>query len=201
MNYYKIKVSFNDYPSKLNRTLLINKDMNLFNLGWVIGESFKFEFSHQFMFILNNMQFCSKEMLDNSYDEEMYDYNKVNLSDLNFKKGLKFGFIYDFGEDYSFTVKILDDNVINDDNYFAKCLSGTGDTIFEDAKDSLLAFFYNEIQEIDGDNYFYPSNLDYDYDLSTYFNDLDLDDINMMIEENNSELINEDYDFGSFLKQ
>ena len=27
------------------------------------------------------------------------------------------------------------------------------------------------------------------------------DDINMMIEENNSELINEDYDFGSFLKQ
>lgn len=163
--YLKIKIELQDYPKRLNRTIAVNDDIGLIELGVLIANIFNAHFEHMFYFEAKKIRYVHSSWLNgNDKEEDMEDFD---ISDL----GKNFTFVYDSGEDYRFKcsvdkklIEIEDD--FYDDDVFAFVLEGTGAGIFEDDKRSLEAYLDGEIDAnftSDEDNYFsLPMNMEFE---------------------------------------
>ena len=92
------------------RHIQINESATLFDLHEFILYSFDFVDDHMHSFFMNNRAWdetceyiCPNDEMDNARDFT----DKVKLSEFNLKKGSKFLYIFDFGDEWSFQIKVL----------------------------------------------------------------------------------------------
>ena len=169
MLYRKLEVNFAENEERFNRTLMVRDDLNLEELGVVLGTALGAEFEHMFMF----------KDRDNAYvhdawsgmDAKMMSAAKLDDIDEDFL------FIYDTGEDWTFRCHLGDKEKIDSDEY-AILLDGNGQGIWEDNKSTLVRYLDGELdpntsKENEEEGVYFPWNLvirklsdfDTDYDL------------------------------------
>jgi hypothetical protein len=97
------------------RHIQISENATLFMLHDIINNAFDFDDDHMHAFFMNNRAWDDREVymcpsgdLDNAKDYT----DHVKLSELHLEKGDKFLYIFDFGDEWRFQIKIL--RVINE---------------------------------------------------------------------------------------
>lgn len=150
MRFKTLKVSYTDYPERLNRVVAIRPETNLLDLAHALGFCLEIEFEHLFEFVDANKHY---QVNPNHADDiftpslELIDIKTKKLEDMS----NKFVFAYDFGDNYEFSCERLEDTEIEleeDDNLdplIMVCLSGKGAGIFEDNKYELDQYLEGNI--------------------------------------------------------
>lgn len=82
---------------KIWRRFKVNDSYTLFDLGNVINYMFDWLGMHLSEFRINDSSYGLVE-LEASFESDMKDSRKFRLRDLDLKKGMKFTYIYDFGD-------------------------------------------------------------------------------------------------------
>lgn len=152
MKFTALKVSYSDYPERLNRLIAIRPNADLGIVCYAIGNSLNAEFEHIYKIIDGKTHYVRRDLLNNlpfGYENEyrnMRDYTLEDLSN-NFK------YLYDMGEGYEFDCEILKEPIeveLEDDDQLdplqARTISGKGLGIFEDGKMALDDYFSGEIK-------------------------------------------------------
>jgi len=183
MKYLKIKITYTDFPERLNRVLCVNPQIKLFNLGIYIQILIKSAFEHMFLFKSSKCSYVDETWIQDSITKS-YDYKVVDLFSAIVDDN-KIEFIYDNGEDYIFDInsKGYIEMPFNRDVIL---LDGKGDGIFEDNRSGLNSFLSNETpkEKIVAWNLNIKNISKYDYDKK-----LDVDAINeKLIKEYNKTL-------------
>ncbi|MDY0100938.1 MAG: hypothetical protein WCZ47_03995 [Bacilli bacterium] len=150
MRYRKISVFFKEYPTRLNRVLLVREDVDLFTLGVVILVSMRAMFTHYFMFKNKKLDFIP-EGFYHYFNPQKEDYmTNYHLLDL----GNDFTLIYDTGEYYEFSVSVESQPTDIQSRKLCFFVSGKGAGIVEDDITTLTAYFAGEINgEKDDDDH------------------------------------------------
>ena len=147
MEFIQIKISDRDYPKRLNRTIALRPDLNLNDVGFIIGNTLGTSRIHFFMFRSGNKEFVDESWIGQFKDNpNEYDLKESHLSDLD----EKFEYIYDTGEDYEFKCSILKkrldiDTEGIDTGLVARTLKAKGLGIFEDNHGCLDEYFDGKI--------------------------------------------------------
>lgn len=96
------------YRTGCYRHIKISSSAMLEELHKFILKVFDFEDDHLHAFFMNNRAWDMDEAYYSSYAENVEKYTSdYKLSDFKLEKGSKFIYIFDFGEEHKFTVKVL----------------------------------------------------------------------------------------------
>lgn len=137
MQYYKLKISLNEYEDKLNRTILFNYNNDLDDLAYTILSIFNTLASHLYMFKDDKDKYECEISLFNAEEMGYPDVGKstfyVTLDMLNMKNN-KFKMIYDFGDNYEFVIEILELVELDEIFRIPRVIDGKGYGIIEDGK-------------------------------------------------------------------
>lgn len=159
MEYYKLKIEFKPFPKRLNRTILVRKDVDLFSLGCIITNIFYGVFEHLFSF-KDSQHLYSLLTKDSDYFfEEEIDMRGITLEEVD----KKFLFTYDFGDNYEFKCTRYDDIENLKQTKLAIVKKATGKGIFEDNITTLYDYLDGQITDMDINEegiYSYPWNFD-----------------------------------------
>jgi len=92
------------------RHIQISEGATLFDLHGIILESFDFDDDHMHAFFMNNNPWDKNEEYicpnDELYDAKGFS-DEVKLSKFRLKKDSKFLYIFDFGDEWRFKIKVL----------------------------------------------------------------------------------------------
>lgn len=90
------------------RHIKISSNATLFELHEIILESFGFDDDHMHVFFMNNHAWDETEAYYTPVNEEANKHTTdYKLSDFKLEKGSKFVYIFDFGDEHKFAVKVL----------------------------------------------------------------------------------------------
>ncbi len=150
MEYYKLKISLQDYEDKLNRVILFNAENDLDELAFTILSIFNSLAYHLYLFSDTKHKYeCEISYIES----ERLGYLNKNLStfavtiDSLILDNNKFEMIYDFGEDYTFLIEVLEKIESKDYYKISKVIDGVGYGIYEDNK-YLLEEYLNGDKDI-----------------------------------------------------
>lgn len=140
---YKLKITLNGYEDQIYRIIQVPCIIPLADLGYVILSIFNAMAYHLFDFTIKKQRYdCEVKRILGDYfenDEFALDYK---LASFNFKKNAKFSFHYDYGEDYEFTIQVMD--IIKTDSLVdIEVIDGKGSGIWED-EHYLMDLYYND---------------------------------------------------------
>ena len=139
MIYRKIKASLLEAPDRFYRVLQVREDVNLEELGVILGTALGAEFEHMFMFRKGKVIFVDEFWMDGYFEE--YVMKDCGLDVL----GDKFRFIYDTGDNWEFDCKIYKKVIENDNDGLAYLIDGEGQGIWEDNKWTLMRYLAGEL--------------------------------------------------------
>ncbi len=163
MRYKKITVTFNEEPTRLNRTLLVREDLDLFTLGVCILTTLKATYEHFFLF-KDNVYIYNPEAFDDVCFVNDVFMTNYHFNDLQLDENNSFTLIYDTGDGWEFNVKV--DKKIEEiqSRKLVFLLSGKGQGIFEDNISSLYDYLDGKVppettNEMEDQGIYLPWNL------------------------------------------
>ncbi len=166
LKHLKMKASLKGHEKQLNRTFLIQENLDLNLFATIVLASFGVEFSHYWEVYVDHRSFYPTDFLEEGIGEAAVDYT---LADFELTRGRTLTLTYDFVENYEFAIRVLKDDVEFPLAVPYAFLEATGDTIFED-NHYLLDYFL--------DNGCFPDDV-IPYDLP---DDYTLDDFNQQLD-------------------
>ena len=90
------------------RHIQINSSSTLYDLHSAILDAFDFDDDHLHVFFMSNRAWDEDNGIYSHYcEDEEHHSNEYKLSDFNFSKGSQFLYIFDFGDDWRFHIKVL----------------------------------------------------------------------------------------------
>lgn len=126
---YIFRVKVKGLEKYITREIAIPKKMSLGDLGVAIILAFRGECSHLFQFIIDKVRYVtdpSEAIFDEP--ESVFD---IQLDEINWNPKKKYTFVYDFGDNYEFSVQFVKE-VDDTGNYPIEVLKGKGYGIWED---------------------------------------------------------------------
>lgn len=146
MLFYKLKISLVGYEDRLNRIILFKTKDDLDKLAFTCLSSFNTMAYHLYQFNDDKKTYmCKIGMEENCFDDVVPSHG-VLIGDLDIKDD-KFTFLYDFGEDYEFSIEILDQLTINGSVKYPIVIDGTGYGIYEDGKTEFFEYLDGKNKE------------------------------------------------------
>lgn len=174
---YVFRVKVKGLEKYITREIAIPKNMSLGDFGVAIILAFNGECSHLFQFIIDKKRY----VIDPSeaiFDEPESAFDTL-LSDIIWNPKKKYTFVYDFGDDYQFSIQFVRE-VSDTGNYPIEILKGKGYGIWED-NHYYLELYYTDpttmVENWDGDMVPVSEVLDFDP------NEFDLVEINEEIND------------------
>lgn len=140
MRYRTLRVTYKDFPKRLNRTLVVREDLDLFTLGLVILHALQATFEHYFYFKSKTQTFLPENFTELSGENPVFMTN-YHLLDL----GESFTLIYDTGDWYEFKITVAKKPEIIRSRKYGFVRKGAGAGIFEDNRYNLDRYFSDEI--------------------------------------------------------
>lgn len=101
---YLFKVSLNQ---SCWRTLQFSDSHTLLDVHHLIQEAFEFEDDHLYAFFMDGKKFSRKNFYNSPVDFEGPYANEVKLGELELRKGKKFLYLFDFGDEWEFYIDVL----------------------------------------------------------------------------------------------
>lgn len=196
MLYKKIKVSFKEFPTRLNRIMYVRADIDLFTFGVSILTTLEAAFEHYFYFQDQRRHYYPENFEDLFMETDVYMTN-FKLTDLS----KKFILVYDSGEGWEFEVKVSAKPTELRSRQFVHLIEGEGLGLWEDNIHSLSAYLNGEIAADETENneekgHYLPWNIPMvkygDFDQALDINEIN-ETIQNEIELNLSELEENDY--------
>lgn len=143
----KLKITLDGYEDKIYRIVHVPYSMHLADIGYIILSIFDTMAYHLFDFTIKKQKYlCEVNRNIGEYyesDEFALDYT---LTDFNLKKNSKFSFCYDYGENFEFTIQVLEivkkDRFINFDD--TEVVDGKGNGIWEDSHYLMDLYYFNK---------------------------------------------------------
>ena len=112
---------------KISRLIAINGDSSLDDLHEYIQDLFEFDNDHLYGFFLNNVPYSHVDSYYSPYDEQENHADKKLIYLCNFFIGMKFLYIFDFGDDWRFQLQVKDiRNKMLDEDSFPYLISQRG---------------------------------------------------------------------------
>src|SRR5690554_1937534 len=126
---FKIQLKHIEDP-KVWRQVLVPADWSFYDFHLVIQAAFGWEDYHLFMF--SPKGYGSQPVISPSnpgddpfgFNEEDLDADEILLNEVFTKKGQKFTYIYDLGDDWTHEIKL--EKIIDENRLYADCLAGEG---------------------------------------------------------------------------
>ncbi len=172
LKHLKMKASLKGYEKQLNRTFLIQENIDLNLFANIVLASFGVEFCHYWEVYVDRRHFYPADFLEeDGIGEAAIDYT---LYDFDLTRGRTLTLTYDFGENYQFTIRVLKEDVDFPLAVPYVFLEANGDTIFEDNR-CLLEYFLDNGSFPDD---VIPYDLPEDYSLEDFNQPLDVQMIN-----------------------
>lgn len=174
---YVFRVKVKGLEKYITREIAIPKNMSLGDFGVAIILAFNGECSHLFQFIIDKKRY----VIDPSeaiFDEPESAFDTL-LSDIIWNPKKKYTFVYDFGDDYQFSIQFVRE-VSDTGNYPIEVLKGKGYGIWEDNHYYLDLYYADPttmVENWDGDMVPVSEVLDFDP------NEFDLVEINEEIND------------------
>lgn len=142
----KLKITLDGYENEIYRIIHIPYYMRLADLGYVILSIFDTMAYHLFDFTIKKQRYhCEVKRIMGEYFEDDKFALDYELAGFNFKKNSKFSFCYDYGENYEFTIQVLDiiktDDLVDIEDI--EVIDGKGNGIWEDAH-YLMDLYYSD---------------------------------------------------------
>ncbi len=144
MKYVRLKVEFKDYPDKLNRTLLVRKDLDLFTLGVCILTSLEATYEHCFLFE-DKKRTYNPEAFEDLYEERDVFMTDYHYYDLVLDRKKQFTLEYDTGDGWDFIITELEEVDVRS-RRLVFLEDGKGLGIWEDNIYSLWAFLDGRVK-------------------------------------------------------
>lgn len=103
------------FKRKVTRKIELEETQTLDDLYYaIIRESFRWWDPHMYSFFFDNipysgnakMEYCSDPEARDPFDTKEVNSTDIKLKELNLKKNQKFLFIFDFGDDHHFNIKV-----------------------------------------------------------------------------------------------
>ena len=134
---YVFKIQLDGLTKHVQRTICVPQQASLATFGIAIALAFNADCSHLFDFRIDNKSYVLKP--DEDFGPE-YSVFETQLVDLHLNEKSKIKYCYDFGEDYSFTVKFVKE-VNNPGEYAFEVVKGKGYGIWENNHYYLDAYY------------------------------------------------------------
>ena len=174
---YIFRVKVKGLEKYITREIAIPKNMTLGDLGVAIILAFRGECSHLFQFVIDKKRYVL-DPREAFFDKPEYVFG-VKLLELDWNSKKKYTFVYDFGDNYEFSVQFVKE-VDDTGNYPIEVLKGKGYGIWEDNHYYLDAYYDDPntmVEDWDGDNVKVKDFIDFDP------NDFCLLEINEMLND------------------
>ncbi len=125
-NAVQVRVSLDDIEPEVWRRLVVPMDWDLQHLHLTIQAAFNWWNYHLHEFRIGGLRYGDIGALEDSFSEDdprVFDERKVRLRDF-VRNGMKFSYIYDFGDDWHHTVELEDLLSLDETPKHATCLGG-----------------------------------------------------------------------------
>ena len=137
MLYTKLKVSWDEYPKRLNRTLYVKEDIGLYELAVILCISLRTEFEHCFYFMDSKKSYVMDCFMEDYVDDNDLPMKNFSLHELS----KSFELIYDNGAYWCFKcIKVEDHVKIRNSKSYFQFVEGQGLGIWEDNKTGLCNY-------------------------------------------------------------
>lgn len=161
---YIFRIKVKGLEKYITREIAIPKSMSLGDLGVAIILAFNGECSHLFQFMIDKKRYAldPREVV---FDKPEHVF-ATRLYEIDWNPKKKYTFVYDFGDDYIFSVQFVKE-VSNPGNYPIEVLKGKGYGIWEDNHYYLDLYYSNPnamVESWDGDEVKVKDLLDFDPD-------------------------------------
>lgn len=127
---YRLRVTLNSIRSQrpagtVSRTIEIEEDDTLYDLHWEIQNAFGWDNDHLYSFYMSNKKGDAQseyagnpigEDLGSTFGESPGSAAQTELRALKLKKGKKFKYLFDYGDDLLHTIEVLDIQDRTDEN-------------------------------------------------------------------------------------
>lgn len=128
---FQLHISLKDSSPLVWRRLMVPENYSFYDLHMAIQAAFGWENCHLFQF--NKTGSISKEGIgipNEESDDSLQDARSVSIQTIFKKKGSKYAYTYDFGDDWVHEIKL--ESLISEEYYYAVCVSGENECPPED---------------------------------------------------------------------
>lgn len=120
--YYLLKIQLVDIKPAIWRRVVVPASISLDRLHDVIQIVMEWEDRHLYEFIINKISYS--EYLDFTLEDNSLPVSQFRLQELAKRKGKKFNYIYDFGDNWEHEIVLEDSNFKNETPFELFCLDG-----------------------------------------------------------------------------
>ena len=101
---YHVRIKLNDIDLKIWREVKVPSNITLEALANLLLDVMGWDKEHLFCFQFKNIEYCSKEELEDAIFMDAKDFARVTLSDVLTEKGVRMKLLYDYGDDWKHDV-------------------------------------------------------------------------------------------------
>jgi hypothetical protein len=121
---YQLKITLLDAHPPVWRRVVVADSTTLGDLHWIIQMSMGWTNSHLHQFVIDGAYYSDPEFELDEYLDRVGDEHRTRLGRVVADRGARFGYEYDFGDDWRHEVKVEAIGPVSADDKYPRCIAG-----------------------------------------------------------------------------